>query len=220
MNITVNADTISLLFDDKGFAEELTALLNAVIDEEIKKADAMNTDLVDECVELLCELENAEAAERLPAVSIEALLHFCHKNTSNERIKIKRALLIAALVAVISSITVAATPALADRANALFEQIAYSLGFASDKTMAENSEVKALYGRFGDELKTTVASKEDIDLSQIEIVAVDEYGYEKVISPSDCEVTRETNFNGDSSQCLIVISYKGCAFSILYTVEE
>ncbi|MCH5321424.1 MAG: hypothetical protein J1E36_06645, partial [Eubacterium sp.] len=58
MNTLVNEKVINSFFNDDNFNNELKAMLNAMIDEELsKEPENMDCDLIDECVQMLIDIE-------------------------------------------------------------------------------------------------------------------------------------------------------------------
>ena len=101
MNIKVDKNTVNYIYSDKAFFAEIEAFLNSVIDEEIEKADDMDTELIDECIELLSKLdtENSEGhAVIIPMLSSKKIMNACHKRGFNNLSRGMRASLIACIV--------------------------------------------------------------------------------------------------------------------------
>lgn len=99
MNITVNKNAIQYLYSDKTFIGEMEAFLNSVIDDEIEKEDAMDTELIDECIDLLSRLEDEdENAIIIPFVNSEKIMSLCHKRNFKMFSRGFRAALIACIV--------------------------------------------------------------------------------------------------------------------------
>ncbi len=58
MNILVDKNVLNSLLDEKQFNKEFKAMLNELIDDELKKdIDKMDCDLIEECTDMLIELE-------------------------------------------------------------------------------------------------------------------------------------------------------------------
>lgn len=58
MNISVDKNVLNSLLDEKQFNKEFKAMLNELIDDELKKdIDKMDCDLIEECTDMLIELE-------------------------------------------------------------------------------------------------------------------------------------------------------------------
>lgn len=99
MNITVDKNAIGRLYSDKLFVGEMKAFLNSVIDEEIEKADEMDTELIDECIDLLSKLdEDDNCAVIIPFAGYDKILKLCHRNKFNNMSRAMRASLIACII--------------------------------------------------------------------------------------------------------------------------
>lgn len=99
MNITVDKNVVSRLYCDKLFIGEMKAFLNSVIDEEIEKADEMDTELIDECIDLLSKLdEDDNRAVIIPFAGYNKILKMCHRSNFNNMSRAMRASLIACII--------------------------------------------------------------------------------------------------------------------------
>lgn len=218
MDITVNRAVLSSILNKDKLKDEIAEFLNGIIDAELEKENA-DDKLIDECVEILYELDVNGAQAALKSVSKNTnIIRFCHDKTQSKTIKLRRRVAIALAAAIIATTMLAAGPALAEQVKEFFYSVAESLNLASDKTAEKDTDVRALYAKY-DELDATVKNESDIDLSGIEIFAVYDNG-EKAVPLADCEVTKQRGVDGDSSKILVIVSYRGCAFSIIFTVEE
>ncbi len=211
MSIRVNEATVTAALSDADNAV-MQSLLQALIDEELQK-EAMDTALVDACVEALLALE--EGAAQTELLSREALTQFCHRNAFKKRIKLRRAALIAAVMAIAASVTLAASPTLAQQTKDLISSIMYSLGIAADATDTGDAEVVSIYAELED-AALTVKSEDDVKPEKIKVFAVTKDNCEREISISDCKVNTERIEN---DKVLLTISYEGCALSLVYTLE-
>ncbi|MGN1421668.1 MAG: bacterial Ig-like domain-containing protein [Eubacterium sp.] len=83
MDTFVNKKVIASIIDDNGFNAELKALLNEIIDDELlKDIDDMDCDLIDECTQMLIELEqkNDNGFDVIvPLISSEKIMKACEK---------------------------------------------------------------------------------------------------------------------------------------------
>ncbi|MDD6728415.1 MAG: hypothetical protein PUE08_04245 [Eubacteriales bacterium] len=216
MNITVSKEIIDYVCNDDLFSAELEKYLNAVIDEEIDKGDDMDTDLIDDCVNILDELENGGISSAVQFITNEnKVIRFCRKGTSSTRIRFQRAVAAIAILAVGSAALYNASPALAQQAKDFFSYVAEALGIAADRTENENSQIKSLYGELSDDIDLTVRNENDIDLSKINVIAVYDDGSQKEIPIKNCEITTTQ----ESEKVILIISYDGCAFSIAFEIR-
>lgn len=102
MNNLVNEKVINSLFDDKDFNTELKAMLNKMIDEELEKdTDEIDCDLIEECTDMLIELEQKEDngfAVLIPMMSSDKIMAACKTNGFKYLSRGMRASLIACII--------------------------------------------------------------------------------------------------------------------------
>ena len=213
MSIAVNEKTLFALLTEANGKSEMLALLNEIIDEELEKEE-MNTALVDECVQAIIDLESGGEIEAL--CSYQELIRYCHSNAFKKRIRLRRAVIIAAAAAIAASAAVSASPALAEQARSFFNSLIVSLGIAADETETGDSEIVSIYAELGGNIDLTVKSEDEINPEDACIVGVLKNNSEKPIPLSECRITKEYP---DSSHIMVIYSYEGCACSIIYTVE-
>lgn len=213
MSITVNKKTISELLYQINGKDEMIALLNEIIDEELEKEE-MNTELVDECVQAIMDLESAGSVNAL--CSYRELVRYCHSTAFKNRIRLRRALAVAAAAAIITGGTFAASPALAQQAKNFLNSIMQSLGIAADETDIKNSDIVSIYAVPQENAVFTVKNESEIKTDCVKLFSVDKNNNEKELLLSDCRITREYP---DSSHIMVIYSYEGCACSIIYTLE-
>ncbi|MDD6619676.1 MAG: bacterial Ig-like domain-containing protein [Eubacteriales bacterium] len=83
MDTLVNEKVIASILDDNGFNAEIKALLNEIIDDELLKNFAeMDCDLIDECTQMLIELEQGNDngfSVMVPLISSEKIIKACEK---------------------------------------------------------------------------------------------------------------------------------------------
>ncbi len=84
MDILVNDNVINSLFNDKQFNKEFRAMLNGLIDAELAKdVDEMDCDLIDECTDMLIELEqNSDDGFPviIPPIKAKKIINACKKH--------------------------------------------------------------------------------------------------------------------------------------------
>ena len=218
MSINVNERTLSAALFNRAAEAELKEALNLLIDSELN-SDKMDTELVDECIELLLELEK-DGVQSAPCTLADGstLLDVCHKRTFKKHLKLKRALLIAAVAAIAATVTVASTPVLAEQMRSIINYLISNTDTAAKQTYIPDTKVRSLYGRFN-KLNTEVESEEDIDLSDMEIIAVYEDKSERVIPLNECAVVKTKDDSLGKDKVLVTVSYEGSAFSILFTLR-
>jgi hypothetical protein len=211
MNITVNEQIVKAIYDNHSYTDEITAFLNEIIAAEIEK-DEMNTELMDECTDLLYELQFGEEPD---TDSVNKLLHIY--KTQMNRARRKRQIVAAIMIMLIGTGALLQTnPAIAQQTKDMFAQIASVLGIAADDTDTGKSEIVSIYAQPAEDAIFTVKSEDEINTDNISIFAVDEHDFEKPVALSECKVNKEQI---DSTHIMVTYSYEGCACSIVYTLE-
>ena len=211
MNITVNEQIVKAIYDNHSYTDEITAFLNEIIDAEIEK-DEMNTELMDECTDLLYELQFGEEPD---TDSVNKLLHI-YKAQMN-RARRKRQIAAAIMIMLVASGALLQTnPAIAEQTKDMFSQIVSVLGIAANDTDTGKSEIVSIYAELGESVNLTVKTEADIHPEDASIIAVDEHDFEKPIPLSECKVDKEQI---DGTHIMVTYSYEGCACSIVYTLE-
>ena len=222
MNITVTRSEINKIYDEPSFKNELTEFLNAVIDEEIEKSDNMDTELIDECIGTLDELQNNQSVA--PALRLilteKQIMKYCKKNTKIPYINQTKSAAAACLIIILSGITILQTnPALAQQAKNFFDDIISALQIGTEQSETNlSSDISSIYAIYPDDTSFTVKKESDIDLDNIKIKAVYKDSREKEIPLKNCSVNMIKN--EENNTVLVVIAYDGCALSITYTIEE
>lgn len=216
MNITVTRSEMNKIYDESALKNELAEFLNAVIDEEIEKGDNMDTELIDECINALDELENDQPALRL-VLTEKQIIKYCKRHASH--INQARAAVAACLIVVLSGVTILQTnPAIAQSAKDFFSNIISALGIAAEQSETDSgSDISSIYAVYPDDASFTVKKESDIDLGNVKIKAVYKDSSEKEIPLKDCTVN--TIKNTENNTVLVVIAYDGCALSVTYTIE-
>ncbi|MDE6470374.1 MAG: InlB B-repeat-containing protein, partial [Eubacterium sp.] len=102
MNTLVNEKIVNSLFNENNFNSELKAMLNQMIDEElVKDIDEMDCDLIEECTNMLIELEQQDDdgfAVIIPLISSEKIMAACTKSGFSYLSRGLRASIIAAII--------------------------------------------------------------------------------------------------------------------------
>lgn len=102
MNTLVNEKIVNSLLNDNSFNTELKVMLNQMIDEElVKDIDEMDCDLIEECTNMLIELEQQDDdgfAVIIPLISSEKIMAACTKNGFRYLSRGLRASIIAAII--------------------------------------------------------------------------------------------------------------------------
>ncbi len=102
MSTLINKKIIDSVLNDNKFNTELKNMLNAIIDEELEKAyDEMDCDLIDECTNMLIELEQQEddgLAVIIPIVNSKKIIAACSKNKFSGLSRSARVSIIACII--------------------------------------------------------------------------------------------------------------------------
>ena len=102
MDILVNEKVINSLFNGKNFNAQLKAMLNEMIDEELaKEPDNMDCDLIEECVQMLIDIEQESDkgfAVIVPLLKSSKIISACEKSGFKHLSRGIRASLIACIV--------------------------------------------------------------------------------------------------------------------------
>lgn len=102
MNTLVNEKIVNSLLNENNFNFELKAMLNQMIDEElVKDIDEMDCDLIEECTNMLIELEQQDDdgfAVIIPLISSEKIMAACTKSSFHYLSRGLRASIIAAII--------------------------------------------------------------------------------------------------------------------------
>lgn len=102
MNTLVNEKVINSLLNDDNFNTELKAMLNAMIDEELsKEPENMDCDLIDECVQMLIDIEQESDkgfAVLVPLLKSSKIISACEKSGFRHLGRSARAVIVAAII--------------------------------------------------------------------------------------------------------------------------
>ncbi|MBR4241861.1 MAG: hypothetical protein IKR97_06530 [Eubacterium sp.] len=220
MELAVNKKTLSSVYDDKSFLNETVNLLNSIIDEELEK-EVPDCDLIDECIstlDLIQTAENPTLALHL-VLSKKEVINYCRKNAKSKNLKKSVA---AAMILVIigSSAVFTLSPKAVKSAQSFFESISAFLFEKADETESGDDKISSIYATFpeGTAFKTKTAN--NITLENVVITAIYNDSKTKEIPLSDCQISKTEEKDGEKKYVLVVISYKGCACSVVYEMEE
>lgn len=218
MNITVNQKSITAVFNDNKVNNELLITFNAIIDEELKKENP-DFDIIDECANSINEIYNEQSI--VPAVRLiltkKQVMKYCrHRAHSNNTMK---TIVAACMVLIIAGATAYNTsPAFAQNVKSFFATVISTLQNTSADTQNDNSKVLSIYASLPDTAKKVVRSVDDVDVSQIKIIAITSDA-EYSVSPSKCKITKTIEHTDKGSFVVVAISYEGCACTIAFEME-
>ena len=220
MEITVNKTILQNIYNDKSFYSEIYNLLNSIIDEELEKEEP-DCDLIDECISALDDIQKSQSsasAIRLVLTKKE-VMRYCKQHSKSKTVQ--KTVAAAVLIILLgSSIAVLNAPAIAESAQNFFESIAGILFEKADETDENDDKISSIYATFPEGTAFKTKNKNDITLENVVITAVYSDGKTKEIPLSDCQISKTEEKDGESSYILVVISYNGCACSVVYETEE
>lgn len=109
MNTLVTEKVVNSLFSDKQFYKEFKAMLNTLIEQELaKEVFDMDCDLIDDCTNMLIELEQEENengfAVIIPPISAKRIINACTKHDFKSLSRGMRASLVACVI-LLSTVT-------------------------------------------------------------------------------------------------------------------
>ncbi len=221
MNISVNETTLKEIYNDKNYYSEIYSLLNSVIDEELEK-DEPDCDLIDDCISIIDSIQkNDNPASALHLVlTKKEVMRYCKQHSENKTVQ--KTIAAAALLVIIgSSVAFASSPELVKSAQNFFDSVSSFLFEKADETETQNDdEISSIYATFPEGTKFKVKNENEINLQNVVITAVYSSSATKDIPLSDCKITKTAENNEEGNYILVVISYNGCACSVVYEVEE
>lgn len=221
MNITVSKEIVNRVYTEDLFTQ-IKEYLNDVIDDEIEKEDC-DTDLIDDCINALDAVQSKNV---YPALKVmlrdEDIIRYCKRKTNLSHRKGRKAVAACLIVAVCASAALLNTDtAFARQIKDAFGRIIEALNITADSSENnDNAEISSVYATFPPDYSFTVENKNDIDLNGITVYAVYKDGSESIVPLSECTVNITENKGADQNSAIVAIAYKGCAFSVVYTIEE
>lgn len=218
MDIVITRSIVKEIYSDD-LEREIKAYLNSVIDEEFEKDDGdVDTDLVDECINAIDSLENSDTSPALKILLREKdILKYCKRKARPKSSAQKRAIAACLILVVCSGAAILNTDtAFAKQVKEVFSQIMEALNTAAGKSENGESRISSVYAVFPPDYSFRVKSRSDIDFGSITVYAVYKDGSESIVPLSECTV----DITEESEKLLVAIAYKGCAFSIIYTLER
>ncbi len=222
MELTINKGILQEVHSN-ALECQIEEYLNSVIDEELLQND-VNPDFIDQCIDALDSLYGGDYSPAIKLLlSEKSVLKYCKKSVSPKR-KILQKAIVASLVIALGSSTIMynTVPAFAEGVNEIFSQIISLLNLTADESEKNGKagEISSIYATFPEDYSFKIDSPENIPLEDMRIFAVYQNNTLEEIPLSECTVNIEPCFSGDESQTMVVVAYDGCAFSVIFTVEE
>lgn len=221
MNITVSKETVNRVYTED-LAAEISGYLNGVIDEELEKEDC-NTDLIDACIDALSVMQSKELYPALRVMLRDKdIIRYCQRKARQSGHAGRRAVAACLIVAVCASAALLGTDtAFARQIKDVFGKIIEALNITADSSdPGTDSQISSIYATFPPDYSFTAETKKDIDLNGITVYAVYKDGSEYAVPLSECTVNITENKEENADTAIVAIAYKGCAFSVIYTIEE
>ncbi|MCH5169657.1 MAG: bacterial Ig-like domain-containing protein [Oscillospiraceae bacterium] len=97
------------------------------------------------------------------------------------------------------------------------KSFSYDVAVYAEKSSAI---LNSIYGTFPEGYDFKVESFDDLDFSDMTVIAVYSDGTETVIPLNECEITVETNFMELEDKALVTVTYEERSFSFVLTKEE
>jgi len=221
VNITVSREIINRLYTEDLF-EQIKEYLNGVIDAELEKENC-DTDLIDDCISAL---DAVQSHDTYPALKVmlrdKDIIRYCKRKTDLSGHKGAKAVAACLVVAVCASAALLNTDtAFARQIKDVFGNIIEALNRTADSSEnSDDNDISSVYATFPPDHSFTAKNKNDIDLNGITVYAVYKDGSERVVPLSECTVSITDNKDAGQNSAVVVIAYKGCAVSVIYTIEE
>ncbi len=229
MDIKVNAVTLTRALNDNSFKTELIEYLNSVVDEELENGEYMDIDLIEECTEMIFDLENGYEVLNIEREAAKKIIKFCHKKTVNKT----RYRQIAAAIAVIliaHTATYASVPAYAEAVDSFTSRIFEMLENASKQTDDGSDEYSQIYVVTPENFSDSVSSVDEVNLDGCKVYAIP---YEKVsenldpvndgveIPLSECKIGKPEIITDSGQKYIeISVSYKGHTEIVEFILNE
>lgn len=220
-NIVINKKILEEIYDDQSFKNEISELLNSLIDEEMEKENP-NFDLIDECVSALIEIQSGIYSTAIP---------FIAKNKFRNEEKKRKILSIFFACAVIFSLSfgvMAINHTIEKRkeeekttTQVTTEDNTFSTTVnATEQQTTERSVIAqpiSLNLSFSDTFKSEYKSASDFSLNGITVKVKYSDGTEKNIDINNCKIIKNDNFGIDSVVEKVTVEYEGLTDSFYVT---
>lgn len=246
--LQMNAGILRQILDDRATRSELEEFLNSVIDDELTRADSMDCDLIDECINCLEELsECSESAHLVLMLSDEKFLKKIAKKSALYKGRYKKIAAVCAAAALLVAAGSAKTPQGVTVGRAISQKVSSVISHGvmggiqtpphtENTSAAENNETEStavsttedvnipkvllekIYGVFPRDLKTEYTLGESLNLRGVGVIAVYSDGREEKIPLESCDVTVSRGFYKDPGDYAVTVRYGEKTFSYKVTV--
>ncbi|MBR2277715.1 MAG: hypothetical protein IJ872_00725 [Eubacterium sp.] len=237
MSLKMDKSILSEFLSDEKFVNELVEYLNSAIDKELEKSDEdMDTSLIDDCVRILSAIDEGDfAAITDDESSSEKVINFAkakeqteQKNTTHKVIRFRKVLVIAAVVAVISTVSLQVFPGVANSVKSFLNQAVDSLWHTSDESASEPTSqgeaeifgIEVIFPDDEDENVKDLAEAKDL-MSRCTYYAYDDSDVKTEIAFKDMTVNYTQTTDDNGKQCILVaVGYRGAAETVpLYIAQ-
>ncbi|MBQ9516556.1 MAG: hypothetical protein IJR60_00580 [Eubacterium sp.] len=234
MSLKLDINILNELLSDEKLKSELVEYLNKAIDAELEKSDEeMDTDLIDECVQIITAIEEGNINSLTDEVSTnKTIINFAQEKEKVEAAQPKRiafrarkVLAIAAVVAIVSTISLQVFPGVANDVKSFFNQMVDSLWHTADESATTAEGEKQIMGIdviFPDDATDEVKSLDEAKalMSKCTFYAYDEDGKQIELAASDCKFNY-TQTENEGRQCIIVaVGYRGSAETVTLYIAK
>lgn len=218
MDIKVNALSIEKALNDEKFKTELIEYLNGVVDEELEKGENMNTDLIEDCTEIIFELENGYDVLSLEKDATKKIIKFCRKNTVSKN-RYRQIAAVIAVLLIAHTTTYYSVPAYAQAIDSFTSKLFDMLESASKETDDGSNEYAQIYVITPEDFNFTVNSADEINLDGCKVYAIPYKNVNEDLDPikdgveiplSECKIGKpKTITDGGRKFIEVSVSYKG-----------
>ncbi len=228
MNISVNAKTIKEVLDDKKFKDEIIEFLTGIVDEELEKAENMNTALIEECTEIIFELENGYEEMNIDRETADKIVKFCQKKieSQNKRVRFRK---MAAVVAVAAVVLTASVPVFADSYDEVFSYIIQLFEKDEDEYKGESKYSSMTFDAPAEYYDVVIKSKDEImpllEKYRFEVIPMEGEPFTVPLSECEVEIDKKPQLLDGENRLSVKIKYKdeegdfvSCVIS--YVLEE
>lgn len=234
-SLVINKSILNEIYDDKSFKNEVSELINSLIDSELLKAEP-DFDFIDECADALIEVQTG---------NYSAVMPFIAKNKFENEEKKRKVMSIFIAAAVVISLSISAvavghtvekkieerkaketTLQTEERTTTALTTVSEAVSFTTDATSSTaaqiTSEVKAvkLDLKFSSDFKSEYKPGEELELDGITVIAGFSDGTSRKIDINECKIVKSEDFGKNICNEKITVEYGGVSDSFTVFVYE
>ena len=230
-SLVINKSILNEIYDDKSFKNEVSELINSLIDSELLKEEP-DFDFIDECADALIEVQTGNYSAVIPFIAK-------NKFENDEKKRKVMSIFIAAAVVISLSISAVAVGHTVEKkieehkAEKTASQTTVQTTTASttacetsaptSTTAAEEiSEVKAvnLDLKFSSDFKSEYKPGEELEFDGITVIAGFSDGTSRKIDINECKIIKSEDFGKNICNEKITVEYGGVSDSFTVSVYE